>query len=76
MRFPFLSRFMNSPIEGLEEHAEKVKECAWAFEQAIECHALPRWRQFEELRPNAVDLELAADTVKRRIRGRLSPWAR
>ncbi len=71
MRIPFLSLFMTSPFEGLEEHAEKVKECAWAFQQAIECHASLRCRQFEELRRNVIQLEHQADAVKRRIRGHL-----
>ncbi len=71
MRIPFLSLFLTSPFEGLEEHAEKVKECAWAFQQAIECHASARCRQFEELRRNVVGLEHEADAVKRRIRGHL-----
>jgi predicted phosphate transport protein (TIGR00153 family) len=71
MRIPFLSLFMTSPFEGLEEHAEKVKECAWAFQQAMECHASSRCRQFEELRRNVVQLEHEADAVKRRIRGHL-----
>ena len=71
MRIPFLSLFMTSPFEGLEEHAEKVKECAWAFQQAIECHASLRCRQFDELRRNVIQLEHEADAVKRRIRGHL-----
>ena len=71
MRIPFLSLFMTSPFEGLEEHAEKVKECAWPFQQAIECHASLRCSQFEELRRNVVQLEHEADAVKRRIRGHL-----
>ena len=73
MRIPFLSLFMTSPFEGLEEHAEKVKECAWAFQQAIECYASTRCRdsQFEELRRNVIQLEHEADAVKRRIRGHL-----
>jgi uncharacterized protein Yka (UPF0111/DUF47 family) len=36
MRIPFLSMFITSPFEGLQEHAEKVKECAWVFQQAID----------------------------------------
>ncbi len=73
MRIPFLSLFMTSPFEGLEEHAEKVKECAWAFQQAIECHASTRCHesQFEELRREVIQLEHEADAVKRRIRGHL-----
>ena len=71
MRIPFLSLFMTSPFEGLEEHAEKVKECAWTFQQAVECHASLRCRQFEELRRSVIQLEHEADAVKRRIRGHL-----
>jgi predicted phosphate transport protein (TIGR00153 family) len=71
MRIPFLSLFVTSPFEGLLEHAEKVKECAWAFQQAIECHVSDRCRQFEELRMEVSQLENQADTIKRRIRGHL-----
>ena len=71
MRIPFLSLFVTSPFEGLLEHAEKVKECAWAFQQAIECHISDRCRQFEELRREVSKLENQADNIKRRIRGHL-----
>ena len=71
MRIPFLSFFVTSPFEGLLEHAEKVKECVWAFQQAIECHATDRCRQFEELRREVSQLENEADNIKRRIRGHL-----
>jgi hypothetical protein len=71
MRIPFLSLFVTSPFEGLLEHAEKVKECAWAFQQAIECHVSDRCRQFEELRSEVSKLENQADNIKRRIRGHL-----
>jgi uncharacterized protein len=71
MRIPFLSLFVTSPFEGLQEHAEKVKECAWAFQQAIECHVSDRCRQFEELRSEVSKLENQADNIKRRIRGHL-----
>jgi predicted phosphate transport protein (TIGR00153 family) len=71
MRIPFLSLFVTSPFEGLLEHAEKVKECAWAFQQAMECHVSDRCRQFEELRQEVSKLENQADNIKRRIRGHL-----
>ena len=71
MRIPFLSFFITSPFEGLLEHAEKVKECAWAFQQAIECHISDRCRQFETLRKEVSKLENQADSIKRRIRGHL-----
>ena len=71
MRIPFFSMFMTSPFDGLQEHAEKVKECAWAFQQAIECHLANKCRTFEEFRQEVIQLEKKADNIKRRIRGHL-----
>ena len=55
MRIPFLSMFMTSPFVGLQEHAEKVKECAWTFQQAIECHFSKECVRFEEFRQEVRD---------------------
>jgi predicted phosphate transport protein (TIGR00153 family) len=71
MRIPFLSLFITSPFEGLQEHAEKVKECAWVFQQAIECIIEERCEDFEHFRKDIDKLESEADAVKRRIRGHL-----
>lgn len=71
MRLPFLSMFITSPFDGLLEHAETVKECAWAFQQAIECHVSKQCKTFEEHRQNVVNQESRADAIKRRIRGHL-----
>ncbi len=71
MRIPFLNMFMTSPFEGLQEHAEKVKECTWAFQQAIACYLSPKCKTFEELRDEVTRLESEADAIKRRIRGHI-----
>lgn len=71
MRIPFLSMFITSPFEGIQEHAEKVKECAWVFQQAIECIIEDRCEDFEHFRKDIDKLESEADAVKRRIRGHL-----
>ncbi|MBW2108453.1 MAG: TIGR00153 family protein [Deltaproteobacteria bacterium] len=71
MRIPFFSAFVMSPFEGLLEHAEKVKECGWAFQQAIECHATEKCKAFDEYRQEVIKLESEADVIKRRIRGHL-----
>jgi len=71
MRIPFFSMFMTSPFDGLQEHAEKVKECGWAFQQAIECHLAEKCQTFEEFREEVIRLESEADVIKRRIRGHL-----
>ena len=71
MRIPFFSMFITSPFEGLQEHAEKVKECAYVFQHAMECHITEQCKSFEELRRGIIDLERDADKIKRRIRGHL-----
>lgn len=71
MRIPFLSMFMTSPFDGIQEHAEKVKECAWAFQQAMECHVSKQCEEFEAFRKDIERKESEADAIKRRIRGHL-----
>ena len=71
MRIPFISMFVTSPFEGLQEHAEKVIECALAFQQAFECHVSDQCKRFDELREEIGELESNADAVKRRIRGHI-----
>ena len=71
MRLPFMSMFMTSPFEALQEHAEKVKECAWAFQQSLECYISQKCYRFDELREEVIRLESEADAIKRRIRGHL-----
>jgi predicted phosphate transport protein (TIGR00153 family) len=79
MRIPiisrFMSRFMASPFEGLQEHAEKVKVCAWTFQQAIECYVSSKCERFEELRKEVIKLESEADAIKQNIRGHLPKGA-
>ncbi|MGD8701566.1 MAG: TIGR00153 family protein [Desulfosarcina sp.] len=71
MRIPFLSMFVSSPFEGLQEHAEIVKDCAWVFQQAVECHVSSKCHRFDELRQDIIQMERKADAVKRRIRGHI-----
>ena len=71
MRIPFISLFTTSPFDGLQEHAEKVKECAWVFQRAIECVIEDRCEDFEHFRKDIDKLESEADAVKRRVRGHL-----
>jgi hypothetical protein len=71
MRIPFFKMFMTSPFEGLQEHAEKVKECAWAFQQAMECYFAAKCKTFEEFRQEVIQIESQADAIKRRIRGHI-----
>ena len=71
MRIPFISMFITSPFDGVQEHAEKVKECAWVFQRAIECIIEDRCEDFEHFRKDIDKLESEADAIKRRVRGHL-----
>ncbi len=71
VRIPFISKSTQAPFADLLEHAEKVKECAWKFQQAIECHFSRECETFAMLRQEVTDLEHEADAIKRRIRGHL-----
>jgi hypothetical protein len=63
--------FTTSPFDGVQEHAEKVKECAWVFQRAIECIIEDRCEDFEHFRKDIDKLESEADAIKRRVRGHL-----
>ncbi len=71
MRLPFLSFIMAPTFAGIQEHAEKVKECAWIFQQAIECHLNSDCSAFDDLREQVIQLESDADIIKNRIRAYL-----
>jgi len=71
MRIPFFSMFMASPFDGIQNHVDKLKECASAFQQAIECHISSKCKTFEEFRQEVAKLESEADAIKRNIRGDL-----
>jgi len=62
---------MASPFDDLQEHAEKVKECAQIFQQAMECHVSNKCKTFEEFRREVAKLESEADAIKQNVRGRL-----
>ncbi|MBF0224479.1 MAG: TIGR00153 family protein [Desulfobacterales bacterium] len=72
MRIPFFFRFFKSPFIEIAKHAEKVKECVWTFQQAIECYVSDQCNNFEELRAKVIMLENEADELKRRIRANVA----
>jgi hypothetical protein len=70
MRIPLLSFIVKSPFdEGMNEHSEKVKECTWAFQQAVECFLSDQCVSFEKHRQELIKVKSEADAIKRRIRG-------
>jgi predicted phosphate transport protein (TIGR00153 family) len=71
VRIPLLSMFVSSPFEGLQEHAEVIKDCSWAFQEAVECQISYNCGRFDSLRGNIIEMEREADAIKRRIRGHI-----
>ena len=76
MKIPFFSQFVELPFSGFQEHAEKVKECAWAFQQAMECYFAGRCDRFEEYLGEVDRLETEADNIKIEIRATISKKAK
>ena len=76
MRFPFRSILVTSPFDGLQNHAEKVRECGWVFQQAIECYISDKCEEFDVIREEVSKLESDADSIKRGIRGHIPKGTR
>ena len=71
MRLSLSSLFFKSPFEDLQEHADKVKECARLFREAAVCHIGEECKQFDLLTEQVARMESEADDIKRRIRNHL-----
>ena len=71
MRLLLSSLFHESPFEGLQKHADKVKECAELFKDAAVCHIDEQCMEFDNLTDQVARLESEADAIKRNIRNHL-----
>ncbi len=71
MRLLLSTLFHESPFEGLQKHADKVKECAQIFQEAAVCHIEERCTEFDDLTDQVARLESEADAIKRNIRNHL-----
>ncbi len=71
MRLVLSSLFLKSPFEGLQRHADKVKECATLFKEAAVCHVQEKCDAFDALTDQVAKMESEADAIKRNIRNHL-----
>ena len=62
---------MAPTFDKIHEHADKVKECAWIFQQAFECHLNVHCDSFEALRAQIVHLKNDAHVFKHQIQDHL-----
>lgn len=75
MRLPFTPFLKISPLKDIQAHAEKIKECTWAFQQAMECYATEQCSRFDEHKAEVEKLEKEAYVIKRRVRGHIPKGA-
>jgi predicted phosphate transport protein (TIGR00153 family) len=71
MRLLLSSLFYRSPFENLQKHADKVKECAHLFKEAVVCHIGQECKTFDLLTEQVARMESDADDIKRNIRNHL-----
>jgi len=72
MPLPFFSTYAELPFDQFQEHAEKVKECIWAFQQAIECYFTNKCDKLGEYLKEIDRLESEADEMKYKVRASIS----
>lgn len=71
MRLPFFSSTTSYPFDGVIEHIEKINQCAWAFQQAVECYLSSKCETFGVYREEFAKLRSEAAAIKQRIREKL-----
>jgi predicted phosphate transport protein (TIGR00153 family) len=71
MRLMLSRLFYKSPFENLKKHADKVRDCARLFSEAVHCHLSDDCKEFDLLTDRVAKLESEADAIKRNIRGHL-----
>jgi predicted phosphate transport protein (TIGR00153 family) len=68
MGFLGLSRSKTSSLKDIEELAGKIKQCAWSFQQALECLISKKCESFEELRQDVTRLAGEIQVIENQIR--------
>jgi predicted phosphate transport protein (TIGR00153 family) len=72
MRIPLISKDKTSTFKEIETHAEKIKECTWSFQQALECYWSKPCDSFEEHRQNTIRLVNEAHVINNQIKDHIS----
>lgn len=70
-RAPIAEIVRRSPLEGLLQHAEKVKECISLLRGGLEAYCNEDYDKFDKLADQVSELEHEADLIKGNIRAHL-----
>lgn len=71
MRLLLSSLFYKSPFKNLQKHADKIKQCAQLFQEAVVCHIGEDCKEYDLLTEEVARMESEADAIKRNIRNHL-----
>lgn len=71
MRLLLSSLFYKSPFESLQKHADKARECAHLFQEAMVCQIGDDCKEYDLLTEQVARIESEADAIKRNIRNHL-----
>lgn len=71
MRRPLTFLFQENPFGLFRQHTEKVKECAWKLQHAVECQVSENCDRFEEIRADLENTSQDAAALADQIRHRL-----
>jgi predicted phosphate transport protein (TIGR00153 family) len=72
MRFPRLTGDKSSVFKDIEVHAEKIKECAWSFQQTMECYCSKTCESLEDHRQDILRLTNEAHVIKTGIKNQIA----
>ncbi|MBU1169216.1 MAG: DUF47 family protein [Proteobacteria bacterium] len=76
MRIPLISQPKRTPLDTVEVHIKKIKECTWAFQQALECHHSKKCESYEDHKNDVVRLANEAHSLKDQILSQISGMKR
>lgn len=72
MGFPLFKKNKSTPLDEIDVHSKKIKECIWAFQQAMECYSNKQCESFNEYHQDVIRLANEARAIKEQIHAHIS----
>lgn len=72
MRLPLFKKNNRTPLDEIDVHSKKIKECTWVFQQAMECFSNKQCNSFDELRQDVTRLANESRAIKEQIHAHIS----
>lgn len=72
MRFSLSKKISRTPLDEIDMHSKKIKECTWAFQQAMECYSNKQCESLEEYHQDVIRLANESRAIKEQIHAHIS----